>query len=240
MSFNLIYFNELDSTNDFLKSNYQKYNHKTVIVAENQLKGRGRMNRTWYNAKGDSLLFSILLTTRINANQIGKISLMACASCFLALSKHLPNLVIKWPNDLIVNNKKIGGILVETSYQGNEQKYLIIGVGLNLNNHTFPSSLSEKATSLWLETNKAINKRDLLDDILVSFENFYQAFQQDQHQYLNLCRNNFLLINQEVTVIINQVEKKVIILDILDNGNLLIEDSGIKREVVSGEIILPY
>lgn len=239
MSFNIIKFDEIDSTNDYLKRTYLNYGEKTVIVANYQTSGRGRMNRIWIDSKNNNLSFSILLYPKTNEPH-STIALMACASVFEVLSEILPNVVIKWPNDILINHKKVCGILVESIYEGNSIRCIIIGIGINVNTSFFPTELKDKATSLWLETKQRFDKDKLLDEILKSVEFFYHMFLNNDHSYINICRKNFFLIGKQVDVVIDQKTKKVRVLNILDNGNLLISDQGVKKEIFSGEIILSY
>ena len=171
--YKIINFPTLSSTNQYLKENYKEYDEFVVVTTDNQTNGKGRMNRVWNSSK-DDLIFSILLKPKFDSSKISLISLIMGASLCNVINKY-QNCLIKWPNDIIINDKKIAGILVEaiSSY---EIDAVIIGIGINVNSEKFPSDLIIKASSLKLETNKLINKEILLDEILKEFLRLYFLF----------------------------------------------------------------
>lgn len=230
--YNIIKFETLPSTNKYLKENYDKYDEFTIITTDNQTNGKGRMTRVWNSTK-DDLTFSILLKPNLDANKIANISLVAGASICKVINKYIPSL-IKWPNDIIVNNKKIAGILVE-GVSSNKIDAIIVGIGINVNDEKFNDDLLIKATSLKNELNKEINKQQLLQEILNEFYNLYIKFINNNNEYLDICINNNYLKNK--IVYLNNEPIKV--LDITNNGNLLIEDiNNNKKELYFGEVTL--
>lgn len=238
MDFFIKRFETIDSTNTYLKNNYHQYPNYTVIIANYQTHGRGRENRQWVDSEGENLTFSILLKPKISYHNISKLTLLSCASVFEVLKHYNHNIHIKWPNDILINNKKVCGILTETIFKGNDLQCIIVGIGINVNTKKFPKELDNIATSLFLQTNTLYNINQLLSEILASFNIFYQQFIKEEHSYIKICRQNFPQIGQKVKVLINQETKEITILDISNNGNLIINDNGIVKEIFSGEIKL--
>ncbi len=238
MEFKIIHFDEIDSTNTFLKQNYNAYLEGTVITTDYQKQGYGRMGRVWVDQKQKNLTFSLLLYPKFEKTILSQITPLTGVSLFKLLKETVPNLSIKWPNDLLAGTKKIAGILTEAIFNGNDLKALIIGIGINVNSTNFPQPLADKTTSIVLETNQEVDKDLLLDEILASFKKHYLAFLKGDRSYLKVFKENFRYLHQEVDIIQNEVIKRVKIIDVLDNGNLLVESSGKTYEVTSGEISL--
>lgn len=236
MNFNIKRFKTIDSTNTYLKNHHQNYPEGTIIIADYQTHGRGRENRRWLDQKDENLSFSILLKPNISYHNITKLTLLSCVSIFQVLKKYTNYINIKWPNDILVNHKKVCGILTESIFEGNNLQCVIVGIGININTKKFPNEISDIATSLYLETNQMYDLDQILSEIIESFNHFYQMFLEEDYSFINICRKNFHLIGKKTVATIQQEEKEIIILDICDNGNLLVEDNGYIKEVFSGEI----
>ena len=152
----ILTFDTLDSTNSYLKRNGKNLDHFTVVQANHQEKGKGRLGRSWQD-QGNSLLFSILLKEKIEPERVPLLSLLAGASVVLTLEHYGLTPLVKWPNDTLVSEKKISGILTEAVSEG-EDIFYIVGIGINLNQKGFEGELSQKATSLFLLTKKEYDK----------------------------------------------------------------------------------
>lgn len=230
--YKIINFNILPSTNKYLKENYKNHEEFTIITTDNQTNGKGRMARVW-TSSNDDLTFSILLKPNIDSSLISHISLVAGAALCRVINKYIKS-EIKWPNDIIVNNKKLAGILVE-GVSSDKIDAIIVGIGLNVNSVEFPNDLIIKATSLKKESCKQINKDILLNEILKEFFDLYNKFINNNKEYLDICINNNYLKEKEVYVN-NELIK---VLDINSNGNLLIQDSNNQiKELYYGEVTL--
>lgn len=229
--YKIIKFDTLDSTNLYLKQNYNQYDEFTVITTDNQTKGKGRMQRIW-NSNKDDLTFSILLKPNIDSSNLPLISLITGASLCNVINKYIKS-QIKWPNDILVNSKKLAGILVEGIYS-NKTEAIIVGIGINVNSVDFPSDLIIKATSLKKELNKDINKDDLLNEIIKEFISLYNKFLNNDNTYINIVKNNNYLKNKKVYINNNEVE----VLDITNKGNLLIKENEEIKEIYFGEVTL--
>ncbi len=160
----IIKLNAIDSTNDFLKELAHKMQLRNgiVIKADYQTKGRGQLHNSWHSDRGKNLLFSVLYDFKdlkiSNRFYLNKIVSIAVSS---VLKRYIPNVKIKWPNDIMSFNKKIAGILIENVFNGNNIQKSIIGVGVNINQISFVNL--PKATSL-----KIVLKKDLDIDFILS------------------------------------------------------------------------
>lgn len=229
--YKIINFETLPSTNLYLKQNYHIFDEYTVITTDNQTNGRGRINRVW-NSNKDDLTFSILLKPDIDSYKIPLISLIIGAAINKIIDKYIKS-YIKWPNDILVNDKKLAGILVEGVFS-EKIDAVIVGVGINVNSVEFPDNLIIKATSLKKELNIEIDKNELLNQIIEQFIYLYNEFLNGNDQYLDILKNNNYLKDKKVYINNTEVE----VLDINNKGNLIIKENGEIKEIFFGEVTL--
>lgn len=156
--FTIYAFDEVTSTNDVLKQQYQHYPDHSVILAHKQTKGRGRFARVWESQ--DDLTFSILLKKEYPNDLIAPLAIID------ALKQYDVHASIKWPNDILIHGKKICGILIERIYEGNTQVATIIGIGINL---------SKKSDTLSKAGYLSLPKEDLLQKILIQYDQLLSA-----------------------------------------------------------------
>ncbi|MDK2794712.1 MAG: BirA family transcriptional regulator, partial [Caldanaerobacter sp.] len=148
---NYIHKESLSSTNDMAKELAYKVPDGTVIVAEEQTKGRGRMGRSWFSEKSSCILTSVILKPQIRPENTVALTQVAALAVVKAIEEVCSvKTKIKWPNDIILNSKKVCGILTEMSSEIDVVNYIVIGIGINVNCTEFPDDLKEKATSLQL------------------------------------------------------------------------------------------
>jgi len=228
-----IHFNIINSTNQYLKENYKKLEHLTIVTADHQTNGRGRFNRKWEDK--DDLLFSILI--KENLNTPIDYSLVIAKTVLTVLNNYLGNLSIKWPNDIMVGDRKICGILLE-GVTTSKIECVIIGVGININTKEFSDGLLIKATSIYNEIAKEINKLDLLNEIKEEFLNDYYDYIKGNKDYLNIINNNFYLRNKKVTFTYNNKLLNGKVIGLNENGKLIINKDGELIEISSGEVTL--
>ncbi|NPV04351.1 MAG: biotin--[acetyl-CoA-carboxylase] ligase [Syntrophaceae bacterium] len=148
----------------------------TVVIAESQTAGRGRMGRSWFSPAGEGIYLSLLLRPRFQPAEAPKTTLLAGVALAEALIPIVPGRVsIKWPNDVLAGGKKVAGILVEAAAEIDAIDYLIIGVGINVNTprRRFPPELRERATSLAAEAVRPVSRAEVLADFLGRFESHY-------------------------------------------------------------------
>jgi len=230
-----LYFSSLPSTNTFLKENYREFPNFTVVVAKRQTAGRGRLGRTWHS--GDDLLLSVLIKDRLAPQDVPKLSLVAAAALWKALSAVIPA-EIKWPNDIVCGGKKIAGILSEAIIASTGTEAVIIGFGVNVNTRDYPAELADKAASLLLLTGAPHDIEGLKEKLLENLDLFYGSFLEGGNDYLDVCRKHSSLIGKEIVFDDFQTQRQAKVLDILENGSLLLEADGETRACSSGEVTL--
>lgn len=178
MDWKTIAFDTLDSTNAEAKRMLQHHAagtslHGTVIVAEQQTNGTGRLGRAWDSPRGTGLWFTVILQPQIAISQASLFSFAAAVSTAEAIRQltELP-VKLKWPNDILLEGKKLCGILLELIPNTKNNYYLAIGIGINVNQQQkdFPPDLSEKATSIAIASNRYINRTELLSAILTQLQ----------------------------------------------------------------------
>ena len=247
---NIIHFDELNSTNTYAKSIASDFDGEgQIVITEKQLSGRGRLGRQWVSQNNKGIWMSIILKPKINIAEVSKITQVAAAAINLGLSFYGVKTEIKWPNDIIINNKKICGILVEMNSEKNistnisedsKINYVVVGIGINVNNDIggFPEELRETATSIKIETNKEFKRNILVAEILNNFEKLYIALNNnDFSKSLDICRKNSYVIGKEINLIKNQEIKEAKALNINDDGELIVMyKDGKTDNIISGEI----
>ena len=170
--------------------------------------------------------------TRI-INDFASLSLLSAVAIYNTLIKYVPNVSLKWPNDVIVNNKKISGILME-AVSFNELSSLILGIGINVNNDFFPKGLD--ATSLYIELGHSINKDLILNDFLLNFDYLINENIKGNKIYLKTFRNNNYLLNKKVEANINNKMQTVIVKDILDDNRIVVSIGKKDYALSTGEL----
>ncbi len=178
----LIKLDAIDSTNEFLKglSNNQYVENFTVVTAENQTKGKGQMGFMWVSDPGKNLIMSVLVKVFLmDSNCIFDINIAVSVSVIQALETlNIPELSIKWPNDIMSYNKKIGGILIENSIKSNGTINSIVGLGLNVNQTNFDHL--PKASSLAVICNTVFDKEKILLKIIQKLEQNINSWNQNK------------------------------------------------------------
>ena len=233
-------FNTLDSTNDYAKALARTESvHGTLIVADTQTAGKGRRGRVWQSPKGSTISMSLCLEPKLPTDRVSGLTLvmaLAVAEAVREVTKLEPQ--IKWPNDIVVNGKKICGILTEMCFVENHY-VVVIGTGINVNTDSFPEEIREIAGSLKTESDKETSREKLIAAVLKYFEGFYEQYEQTMD--LSLLREHYesMLANQgrEVKVLDPQEPYTGVAKGITSSGNLVVvcEDET-EREVYSGEV----
>lgn len=237
----IIYFDSLDSTNTAAKKIAEKEPEGTVVISEEQKSGRGRMGRSWVSPRNKGIWMSIILKPQIPPAEVPRLTQVAAAAVSLALASLEINSSIKWPNDILVNNKKVCGILTEMKAGSNKTEYAVTGIGLNvsLTQADLPPNLRHKATSLYLETKRMFDRDFLTAEILNNFEHLYYRYtmENDLTASLDICRQKSVVLGKKVRLVGQDAVKEVEVLDIDDEGRLVVKtnDSRIAR-IASGEI----
>ena len=174
----VFHFFKTDSTNRVaLELGYAGEPEGTVVLAEAQTEGRGRAGRVWHSERGTGLYFTVLLRPRLSPAQAPLLTMLAGVSTQMAIQAQtglVPEL--KWPNDLLLNGKKLGGILTEMHAEPNVVRFVIVGIGINVNQEKFPSEIAATATSMRKESGRLTYRLELLARLLGQFENDYNRF----------------------------------------------------------------
>ena len=236
-------FPVLSSSNQFLKDNYSFFPTNILISCDLQTNGRGRMNRNWYTEDKKNITMSLLIKNnkpnKISDDKIPNLSLLTGASLLKTINKTLDDnnknikCFIKWPNDILINDKKVCGILLE-SISSKHINDIIIGIGINVNTTFFNDELNNKATSLKQILNKDININNIISSFIHYFDELYNDFIHNGNIYLDIIKQNNYLKGKTVSIN-NEIG---IVIDILDNGNLLIQTKDGNKEIFYGEVTL--
>ncbi|KAF2956784.1 biotin--acetyl-CoA-carboxylase ligase [Marinitoga sp. 38H-ov] len=236
----IIYFDTIDSTNKFLKENWKELPSESVVWASKQIGGYGRMKREWVSPRG-GLWFSVLFKPKnrpMNPWHYVRLYTMAVKD---VLKKYKLDTIIKWPNDLLVNNKKICGILGEGIYTGKTFAAIIVGVGLNVNNR-IPEELKNIATSYIEEKNKELNLERLLKQInSTAYYNYYIKYFKNNtiSIFTKKWISNLNIRNGDFIKIISQNdEKRGKIVSIHGDYLEIMFENGIIENVYAGEVSL--
>jgi BirA family biotin operon repressor/biotin-[acetyl-CoA-carboxylase] ligase len=165
----------LGSTNDQLKQMAEAPEF-TCVVADEQTAGRGRRARAWLSTPGDGLYLSLLLRPALPAPKIPLLSLLSAIAVAETVARYrVAELDIKWPNDVLIGERKLSGILVEGASAGPGPPRLIVGIGVNLNHRRFPPELSETATSLLLACGQRMDPDEFRDELLINLARWYET-----------------------------------------------------------------
>lgn len=235
---NIIHFNTIDSTNDYAKKIANGEKDGAIVISEEQTKGKGRLGRNWDSKANEGIWMSIILKPNMIPYKAPFITLIAGASIVRALNNLNVKATIKWPNDIILNNKKICGILTELSSEIERINYIVLGIGINVKTMEFSQEICNIATSLYKE-GYIISRVDLVRNILEEFEKLYDDYIENDSKVntMNICREYSAIIGKEIYIINGEDKEMVTCLDINSNGNLLIKNSKDEiREIMSGEV----
>jgi BirA family biotin operon repressor/biotin-[acetyl-CoA-carboxylase] ligase len=179
----MVYFSSIGSTNDLLKElAAQGAPEGTLVIADEQTAGKGRLGRKWLAPPGTSLLLSLLFRPDLAPNEVQRLTMI----CSLAIADAIAGLTglsvgLKWPNDIFIRGKKAGGILTESGTTGGQLDYVVVGVGLNVNLavSTLPE-LTGVATSLYQELGREVSRLELLWEILAGIEAGYESLRRGE------------------------------------------------------------
>lgn len=212
----------------------------TLIIADAQTGGKGRLGKGWESPAGVGVWMSMIARPKIPPQDVSVITLVTGLAICKAIREatSLPA-YIKWPNDIVVNGKKVCGILTEMSAEMDQVNYVIIGIGVNVNTIEFPKELHEIASSLKIESGKSHRRKDIVATLLKSFEIYYQAYLEGRSlegmldEYKALC----ITLQRDVRVISKDETYWAKPLDIDKTGSLIVEkEDGEVAVVLSGEV----
>ena len=229
--FHVVKFKQIDSTNNYLKNSYKLLNNFTFVVTDYQTNGKGRNDRVWSSEEGENLMFSFLIKDQDLLKKFSALSIISAVEVAKLLEDYqIKDVSIKWPNDVLIGDKKVCGILLE----GQILEYLVVGIGLNVNQKIFPDGLRRPATSLSLEASKDFDINELEQKL---FSNIVKNLSNlDEEAILNYFRNHNYLLNKRVKVLVNDQPFIGEVIGIDANYFLQIKTSDMLLHIDSGEI----
>lgn len=237
----IYFYDEIGSTNDECKKLAEEgAKHGTLVVAEKQTKGKGRRGRSWESPKGTGIWMTLLLRPDIEPYNSSGLTLVTA----MAINKAVQEITgldakIKWPNDIVVNGKKVTGILTEMSAQPEMINYIVIGIGINVNTEEFPEDIAKTASSLKIESGKTIKRSSIIALFGKYFEQYYAKYIKTQDMSLLIDEYNKELINvdRQIKVLAKENSYTGIAKGINRHGELIVETENKElKNVVAGEV----
>lgn len=235
---NLIVYDTVDSTNNVVRvMAFEKAEEGSVVIAHEQTLARGRRGKGWVSLKGEGLWMSVLLKPTIGPNDAPKITLVAGLSVCQALRELGFNADIKWPNDIIISGKKVCGILTEMSAQMDYVEFVVVGIGINVNNEKFQGELENVAISLKMVSGQEIKRSVVGAHVLNRLEKNYSIYLNNG--FLGLkdeYEKNCITLMKDVEVLGKESFKGRAVA-LTDEGELIVrKETGEETVVFSGDV----
>ena len=237
----LVVVSEVDSTNSLAKTLAQQGAQEgTVVIAETQKRGRGRFERQWESPKG-GLYLSIVLRPTTPVEKTSVLPLITALAVSQTMSTFHLTAMIKWPNDVLVNKKKIAGILLESELEGSQISYIVVGIGINLNIDLNQISLElrNRTTSLKQETHSTADIQKFLKIFFQQFQKYYELFSREQYDQLLLeWKHHSDTLGKAVKVVTSQETFEGVAIDIDSSGFLIVKkQNGSLKKIMSGDCL---
>lgn len=238
----IIHYHETDSTNTrALQCALEGCGEGTVITADSQSKGRGREDRVWHSPHGTGIYMSVILYPKISLKALPRITLVAAVAVAEALksSSHI-RVEIKWPNDLLLNNRKICGILTELCSLGDKKNAVIVGIGINVNTPAdmFPGVIADIASSIFIETKEKFPRQEIIKSVIEHFDRYYAIFMEGGFDgILSVWKAYSSIVGRKIHVKQQDTSVDGTVLDVNNDGALLLQDdNGVIQTIYSGEV----
>lgn len=201
-----VYIEKTDSTNSYLKQiPSAELAHGAVALADYQSKGRGQYDRKWESEPYKNLTFTVAFRPK-SGSRLNLLSLAMAYSAASTLETYIAEPVhLKWPNDIIVRGKKMGGLLTECTFNGSKPDRVLIGLGLNIRNQKFSSEVADLAISFQEVSESDISREELLNEILLGFENIYQKWHKQDEKLRQMISKKLLGYGEWVRISINDI-----------------------------------
>lgn len=240
----IVVYDEVESTNskanELLK---QGYPSGTVVIADRQTKGKGRLGRTWISPSGKNLYMSIALKPNIPPKYATMLTLTSVVACTTALRRYtdIP-VMIKWPNDMLVDDKKVGGILTEMKIEGEKIKSAVVGIGINVNmtEQDMPDEIKEIASSLKICKGEDFSRGLLAVEIIKEFDKWYQLLERRQRKtIIDRWMQLSGTIGRQVKIVLTDRELIATAEAIDEEGRLIVKLSdGTYEKICAGDVTL--
>ena len=236
----VVYLESVDSTNNKAKIlGEEGALDGTLIVSELQQAGKGRRGKGFQSPKGEGIYMTLLLRPEIVPIKASMITIVAAMAAREGLLKAC-NIdgKIKWPNDIVVEGKKICGILTEMSSELDCINHVVVGMGFNVNNSNMPDDIKDIAVSVKMITGKEYKRSNIIAEVIRAFEKYYKLFLQSENleNIKKEYNKNLIHFNKEVVIIKGNEKYTAKSLGIDDDGELLIKREGVEEKVISGEV----
>lgn len=236
---NITIFDELDSTNNYLKKiGSQGEKENQLVIALSQTGGRGRMGRTFYSPNGTGIYFSLLLHPEFSAEKSLFLTVMAAVSVAETVMKYNKNDVkIKWVNDIYIDGKKVCGILTEGAVNCNKMlDYAVVGIGINViaPENGFPEDIKDIATAIFPGNSEENIKEKIVADVV---NRFFCMYNGDDNDYIRRYKEYSYLTGKEINIIQGETTRPATIIEITDDCHLLVKnEKGEIEEISSGDV----
>ncbi len=237
----VLYFDTIDSTNTKAQELAEKgYPSGTLVVADKQESGKGRRGRSWVSPSGTGIFMTLMIKPDINPNNASMLTLVAA----LAVAKAITSVtgeeaLIKWPNDIVVNSKKVCGILTEMNAQFDYINHIVVGIGINVHNESFPEEISQMASSLMIEAGgKRFHRAQIIAETMSYFEQYYETFLKTQDLSALVREYDELLVNRNKSVRVLDPKEPFDgkAMGITPKGELIVDTWESRKLVSSGEV----
>ena len=237
----VLYFDTIDSTNTKAQELAEKgYPSGTLVVADKQESGKGRRGRSWVSPSGTGIFMTLMIKPDINPNNASMLTLVAA----LAVAKAITSVtgeeaMIKWPNDIVVNSKKVCGILTEMNAQFDYINHIVVGIGINVHNESFPEEINQMASSLMIEAGgKRFHRAQIIAETMSYFEQYYDTFLKTQDLSALVREYDELLVNRNKSVRVLDPKEPFDgkAMGITPKGELIVDTWESRKLVSSGEV----
>ncbi len=237
----VLYFDTIGPTNTKAKELAEKgYPSGTLVVADKQESGKGRRGRSWVSPSGAGIFMTLMIKPDINPNNASMLTLVAA----LAVAKAITSVtgeeaMIKWPNDIVVNSKKVCGILTEMNAQFDYINHIVVGIGINVHNESFPEEMSQMASSLMIEAGgKRFHRAQIIAETMSYFEQYYDTFLKTQDLSALVREYDELLVNRNKSVRVLDPKEPFDgkAMGITPKGELIVDTWESRKLVSSGEV----
>lgn len=233
-------FDSIDSTNTKAKELAEAgHPSGTLVVADQQTLGRGRRGRSWESPAGTGIFMTLMLKPDINPNNASMLTLVAAMATARAITEVTGEVAqIKWPNDIVMNGKKVVGILTEMSAQFDYINHIVVGIGINVHNEEFPEEIAKTASSLLLECGHRIHRVSLIEAFLEEFERLYAVYLETEDMSGLQKEYDSLLVNRgrQVRVLDPKEPFEGKAMGITKKGELIVDTWESRKLVSSGEV----
>ena len=234
ISWELSIFEEIGSTNDYLLENSKK-NKISICLTESQTTGRGRNSKEWQSPKYENIYMSISFSTNQDLKFFSSFSLVTALSVYKALTNHKFDTKIKWPNDIYINSKKVGGILIETISK-DKNNIVVVGIGLNVFMKS-NSKIDREWTSLILENESmSIDRNKIISDIANELLIDKKTFEERGFGVFSNEFNDLNILKNKKVFLSNSQYDDVVALDVNEDGSLNVKTKSEIKKIFSGEV----